>query len=176
VTSNTVDWYQLVKAPGAGVATVRFENTTPPGRACSQLSVNLDTNTGTNLDGTSLNDDTAVTYSVNTGGLYYVEVSPYNCSGTDGATYSIEASPSAEWTAISLLHPVLAGSPRVGSILSVTHGSWSPAASSYGYQWYLGHSKIPGAISSHYKLVAKDVRQSGIYSGGKRAERAMIHH
>jgi hypothetical protein len=52
--------------------------------------------------------------------------------------------------------PKLSGSGKVGKTEKVNHGKWSPAASSYTYQWYVGSSKIKGAHKSSYKLISKD--------------------
>jgi Bacterial Ig-like domain (group 3) len=52
--------------------------------------------------------------------------------------------------------PALSGKDKVGKTEKVSHGTWSPAASSYTYQWYLGSKKIKKATKSSYKLVKKD--------------------
>jgi hypothetical protein len=52
--------------------------------------------------------------------------------------------------------PVVSGTPTVGSTLYVTSGVWSPAAASYGYQWYLGTKPISGATSSFLPLTTAD--------------------
>jgi hypothetical protein len=70
------------------------------------------------------------------------------------------------WTAMSSIvqsagptatsGPVLSGTPRVGSRLSVTTGTWSPAATSYTYQWQVGFGSgwitIPGAAGSTFTV------------------------
>jgi hypothetical protein len=52
--------------------------------------------------------------------------------------------------------PALSGPHKVGKAEKVSHGSWSPKATSYSYQWLLNGSKIKGATKSSYKLIAKD--------------------
>jgi Bacterial Ig-like domain (group 3) len=52
--------------------------------------------------------------------------------------------------------PTLSGAGKVGKTEKVAHGTWSPAASSYSYQWYLGSRKIAHATKSSYKLVKAD--------------------
>jgi virginiamycin B lyase len=52
--------------------------------------------------------------------------------------------------------PALSGPDQAGKAESVTSGSWSPGARSYGYQWYLGSSKVTGATSSQYRPPAGD--------------------
>jgi hypothetical protein len=52
--------------------------------------------------------------------------------------------------------PTLSGPHKVGKKEKVNHGSWSPHASKYSYQWYLGGSKIKHATKSSYKPVSQD--------------------
>jgi hypothetical protein len=52
--------------------------------------------------------------------------------------------------------PTLSGTGKVGKTEKVAHGTWSPAASTYSYQWYLGSKKIAHATKSSYKLVKAD--------------------
>jgi hypothetical protein len=55
--------------------------------------------------------------------------------------------------------PKLSGPHKVGKAESVSSGTWSPSATSYGYQWYLGATAIAGATSSRYTPPAKDKGQ-----------------
>jgi hypothetical protein len=52
--------------------------------------------------------------------------------------------------------PVLAGTHKVGSIEKVGHGTWSSAASSYTYQWFVGTKTIKGATKSSLKIPAAE--------------------
>jgi streptogramin lyase len=52
--------------------------------------------------------------------------------------------------------PALAGPRTTGKPESVSPGTWSPGATSYGYQWYLGSSAIAHATSARYTPPAKD--------------------
>jgi hypothetical protein len=52
--------------------------------------------------------------------------------------------------------PAVSGTPTVGSTLYVTSGVWSPAATSYSYQWYLASKPISGATSSFLPLTTAD--------------------
>lgn len=52
--------------------------------------------------------------------------------------------------------PAVSGSTNVGSTLSVTTGSWSPAATSFSYRWLRNGSEIPGATAATYRLVPAD--------------------
>ena len=92
-------WYQLdAKASGA---TIRVENTTVAGSPCATMQVTYD-----NADGSGgvianpvQGDNSAVTFSVTAAGLYYIEITAFNCTATQATTYSIEPNPSSEWTA-----------------------------------------------------------------------------
>jgi hypothetical protein len=46
--------------------------------------------------------------------------------------------------------PVITGTPQVGSPLSVSSGTWTPAATSYTYQWAAGGTAIAGATASTF--------------------------
>ncbi|MGY1498884.1 Tat pathway signal protein [Streptomyces sp. QTS52] len=54
--------------------------------------------------------------------------------------------------------PVISGTAKVGKTLKTSAGTWSPAATSYAYQWYAGGRAISGATRS--SLVLK-VAQKG---------------
>jgi hypothetical protein len=55
--------------------------------------------------------------------------------------------------------PTISRSAKVGKKEKVAHGTWSPSATKYSYQWYLGKAKIKGATKSSYKLVKKDAKK-----------------
>jgi hypothetical protein len=156
VTSSNVAWYRLYKGPLVGAATVRFEDTSPPGVNCGSITVDVDNTQGSALDGTNINANSAVDYSLSASALYYLEVSSYDCNGTAGATFSIEAMPPSQWAPIPTVVPVLSGTAKVGSTLTVTSGSWLPTASSYGYQWYVSGQKAVAATGPRFKLLAAD--------------------
>jgi hypothetical protein len=52
--------------------------------------------------------------------------------------------------------PKLSGTGKVGKTEKVSSGTWSPRASSYSYQWYLGSKKIKGATKSSLTLKASE--------------------
>ncbi len=52
--------------------------------------------------------------------------------------------------------PTISGTPKVGSTLTATTGSWTNSPTSYSYQWKRGGATISGAISSTYTLVTAD--------------------
>jgi hypothetical protein len=53
--------------------------------------------------------------------------------------------------------PVISGTAKVGRTLKTTNGSWSPAATSYSYQWYASGKAISGATKS--SLVLKSAQK-----------------
>ena len=52
--------------------------------------------------------------------------------------------------------PLLSGPRKAGRAESVSAGTWSPGAASYGYQWYLGRGKVAGATAARYTPPARD--------------------
>lgn len=52
--------------------------------------------------------------------------------------------------------PSLKGRLRVKHYATVTTGSWSPAATSYAYQWYVGGKRVAHATGPRYLVRAKD--------------------
>jgi len=52
--------------------------------------------------------------------------------------------------------PTLSGADKVGKTEKVNHGTWSPAASKYTYQWLLNGKSIKHATKSSYKLTKAD--------------------
>jgi hypothetical protein len=57
---------------------------------------------------------------------------------------------------VNLTAPVASGAATVGSVLTVTNGTWSNFPSSYTYQWRRGAANIAGATAATYTLVAAD--------------------
>ncbi|MGW0574607.1 Tat pathway signal protein [Streptomyces sp. NPDC002920] len=53
--------------------------------------------------------------------------------------------------------PVVSGTAKVGKTLKTTRGTWSPAATSYAYQWYANGRAISGATKS--SLVLKSAQK-----------------
>jgi hypothetical protein len=52
--------------------------------------------------------------------------------------------------------PKIGGTTKKGYTLKAYVGSWSPAPTSYGYQWYRNGVKISGATKSTYKVTSSD--------------------
>ncbi|MFI2490386.1 hypothetical protein ACH47X_25980 [Promicromonospora kroppenstedtii] len=55
--------------------------------------------------------------------------------------------------------PVISGTKRVGSTLTVTRGTWSPTPSSFSFQWYADGRPISGATTSRYTLKGTDYKK-----------------
>lgn len=47
--------------------------------------------------------------------------------------------------------PYISGTHKVGQVETARVGSWTPAATSYLYQWYVGATKITGATKSTFR-------------------------
>ncbi len=52
--------------------------------------------------------------------------------------------------------PIISGTTKVGSTLTAIPGAWSPATTTFAYQWYRGSTAISGAVAATYTLVAAD--------------------
>jgi hypothetical protein len=52
--------------------------------------------------------------------------------------------------------PVITGTPRSGSYLSVTTGTWTQPSPSFRYQWLRTGAPIAGATSAYYTLTPAD--------------------
>lgn len=125
------NWYRLYKPSGKGTATVRFENTVVNGTLsgnCLFVLVSLDNADGTSLDSARLANNTAVTYSVQPAGTYYIEVTPNGC-GASGQTYNIEPDPAAAWAGTPTITKISpsSGSAHGGTVVTI-HGTWLAGA------------------------------------------------
>ena len=67
--------------------------------------------------------------------------------------------------------PTISGTKAVGYTLNAGLGTWTPAATTYTYQWYRSGAAISGATASTYKLTSTDVgktmtvKVTGVRSG-----------
>jgi hypothetical protein len=52
--------------------------------------------------------------------------------------------------------PTIAGTVRVGSLLTARVGMWEPKPRSFGYQWYVGGKPVAGATSRTYTIRKAD--------------------
>jgi hypothetical protein len=56
--------------------------------------------------------------------------------------------------------PVISGVLKVGKLLKVTDGTWSPAGTKYTYQWKRNGVVIKGATKNSYRTTSADKRKS----------------
>ncbi|HWH95174.1 MAG TPA: hypothetical protein VNT03_15040 [Baekduia sp.] len=93
------------------------------------------------------------------GDVVRVRVTATNVDGSTTADSAQTATVVAA-TPGSTVAPVLTAGNRVGAMLTTSDGSWSPAASSYAYQWQRRvagtYVDIAGATSRSYTLAAAD--------------------
>lgn len=57
---------------------------------------------------------------------------------------------------VAKVKPKVLGTAKVGKILTCSKGTWSPAATSYKYQWLRGTKVIKGKVAAKYKAVRAD--------------------
>lgn len=57
---------------------------------------------------------------------------------------------------VATVKPKVLGTAKVGKVLTCSKGTWSPAATSYKYQWFRGTVALKGKVASTYKAVAAD--------------------
>lgn len=70
---------------------------------------------------------------------------------TRSVTSTATTIPAATFTAAT---PTISGTVRVGSVVKVVLGAWSPAATTLKYQWRANGVAIPGATGSSYTVAA----------------------
>jgi Bacterial Ig-like domain (group 3) len=66
--------------------------------------------------------------------------------------------------------PTLSGAHKAGKKESVAHGKWSPAATSYSYQWLVGGKEIKGATKA--SLILKATERGKLITCRVKAHRA----
>lgn len=57
---------------------------------------------------------------------------------------------------ITAATPKLSGTPKVGSTLRLSRGTWSPSSVTFTQQWYRNSYPIPGATGTYRKLTSAD--------------------
>ena len=110
-----------------------------------------------NRNGTVISGATGATYSpvaADVGSSLTVTVVA-SLTGYTSTTRS-SAGTAAVLNQITTVTPTITGSTTIGSVLTATPGSWSPAGISLSYQWNRGGVAIAGATSSTYTLVTAD--------------------
>jgi hypothetical protein len=109
---------------------------------------------------------TSTTYTLvggDIGASFRVHVVATNAAGSAPADSSA-VGPVIDGQPANTALPVVSGSLQGGKALSVTAGSWYPAAAGYGYQWQRssgsGFADIAGATSPNYITIPADVTKS----------------
>lgn len=105
--------------------------------------------------GTAINGATASAYKLASADYKAL----IKCRATGTNTAGATATTSAESTVglgdalVATTNPSISGTPKPGKVLTVNPGVWTPAASSYKYQWYKGPNKITGATAKKYTVL-----------------------
>ncbi|MEU1850308.1 IPT/TIG domain-containing protein [Streptomyces sp. NPDC019990] len=111
-------------------------------------------------DGTAISGATAASYKIppaQAGKKISVTVTAAREGWRNGTASSPAVSVARGDAPAATVLPVISGMAKVGRTLGATAGTWSPAASSYGYQWYADGRAINGATTS--SLVLKAAQQ-----------------
>jgi hypothetical protein len=126
------------------------------------------------VDGGAIAGATKSTYPIGTGVLgrsLTVSITGSEAGYTSITRTSAPITPTPlDFTAVPFGVPVT-GTFQVGHTLTVSHGTWSPAATSYQYQWFLDANAIAHATSASYKIPASAaghvliIRVTGVRAG-----------
>ncbi|MFI6462850.1 Tat pathway signal protein [Streptomyces sp. NPDC050538] len=111
-------------------------------------------------DGKAISGATASTYTIaaaQLGKKLTVTVTAAKSGWTGGTGTSAAATVARGVAPKSTKSPVISGTSKVGRTLKTSTGSWSPTATSYGYQWYANGRAISGATKS--SLVLKSAQK-----------------
>ena len=140
----------------SGTPTVGSELTGVPGTwGPSPVTLAYEWKRGTTVVGTGLKY-TVVTADV--GQALTFKVSGTKEGFTAASTTSTAVTGQGVWTQTPT--PVISGTPTFGNTLQVTTpnlGTWSPAPTSYSYQWKKNGANITGANAASYVLATTDV-------------------
>ena len=147
ITANQASWDGTFAV--GNVLSFNF-NPTP---ACASLSVNW------RADGTTVQSGGSVAYWLDNAVAGKKIDAVLVCSSDGYADLQQTLSPTAMITGgtFSKVNPVLSGVALLGSTLTATTGSWSPAAESLVFTWYRDGLLQAGHSSSTYLLGAADV-------------------
>ncbi|MBM9509667.1 Ig domain-containing protein [Actinacidiphila acididurans] len=158
--SGTEDWYVLAKKQDAALATLRVQNTTVDGSAaCGGITATVFGSGGTQdqIQSQQIGSNGTTTFTFpgteasDARGLYYVEVTPWGCTG-GGQTYTMEPEPAAEWAAPAQV-PAARATPGTAAA-----DAWPPlpgGVSSYqtlgnttGQDWYVLYKKADSSLAT----------------------------
>ncbi|MFC8127107.1 Tat pathway signal protein [Streptomyces sp. NPDC057302] len=106
-------------------------------------------------DGAAIADATASTYKIPAAHLnkkLSVTVTAHKAGHEDATATSSTVTVAKGAAPKASAKPTISGTAKVGKILKAAQGTWSPAPSSYTYQWYANGTKITGATKSSLTL------------------------
>ncbi len=106
-------------------------------------------------NGTAISGATASTYTVPAsmvGKKLTVTVTAVRSGWAGGSATSAAVTVAKGAAPKATRLPVISGTVKVGRTLKTSTGAWSPAATSYAYQWYAGGKAISGATKSSLAL------------------------
>jgi hypothetical protein len=101
---------------------------------------------------------------------YAIPATAYNKSLSCQATAQIGTGPTSTATSASTVvtlgaalgttvRPALVHAPRIRRHDTARHGTWSPRATSYSYQWYVDGQRIKAATTATYVVPPRDLKR-----------------
>jgi hypothetical protein len=111
-----------------------------------------------NRDGAAISGATDTTYTPVAADVNHVLTVTTTGTAEGRAATPVTSEPTTPVAAGTLVltgAPSISGTAKVGQKLTVSPGTWSPAPTSYTYQWLRGSTKV-GTNSSSYALTAAD--------------------
>ncbi|WP_392840829.1 hypothetical protein [Streptomyces sp. LN500] len=106
-------------------------------------------------DGTAVKGATASTYTVPAsllGKRVSVTVTARRTGHADGSATTLSVKIATGSAPKASKKPTISGTAKVGRTLKAGHGTWTPAPTSYTYQWYANGKAIKGATKSSLTL------------------------
>ncbi|MFC5912537.1 hypothetical protein [Streptomyces pulveraceus] len=106
-------------------------------------------------DGKAIKGATASTYTVPAsllGKKVTVTVTARRTGHADGSATTASVKIATGSAPKATKQPTISGTAKVGKVLKAAHGTWTPAPTSYGYQWYANGKAISGATKSSLTL------------------------
>ncbi len=136
-SANSQNWDEFVDNGTASQVFITIQNTSYSQSTCKSLFVNVESSTGLSIDNTDLSDDSATTYTIDTVGTYYLEVTDNGCppGGSAPPTYQVSLSPTNGIT------------PRAQTITFTTTPPNSPATAGTYQVGAKASSGLPVALS-----------------------------
>ncbi|MEU9619813.1 hypothetical protein [Streptomyces sp. NPDC048155] len=106
-------------------------------------------------DGKAVKGATASTYTVPAsllGKYITVTVTAHRTGHADGSATPASVKVAKGSAPKATKQPTISGTAKAGRTLKAAHGTWTPAPTSYGYQWYANGKAISGATKSSLTL------------------------